>query len=136
LPTAISGGGYGTGTSPIIAGELVILSRDQDTNSSLLAVDLQTGKTVWETPRPDVRGSFGTPIIWANEGIDEVVLAGTIKVRGYDLKTGAERWVVDGTTVFPCTTAVTGDGMLFFSRMVAWRVGFTVAALACLSGPE
>ena len=47
--------------------------------------------------------------------MDEVVLAGTLKVRGYDLKTGAERWVVEGTTGFACTTMVTGGGMLYFA---------------------
>ena len=51
LSVAISGGGYGTGTSPIMVGRLVVLDRDQDKNSSLLAVDVVTGKTVWETSR-------------------------------------------------------------------------------------
>jgi outer membrane protein assembly factor BamB len=120
LPVALSGGGYGSGTSPSIAGDLVLVNRDQDKDSSLLAVDLKTGKTVWETARPDARGSFGTPIIWKNEGVDEVVLAGSFKVKGYDLKTGSERWVVEGTAGFACPTAVTGEGMLFFA---GWSPG-------------
>ena len=40
LPVAESGGGFGSGTSPIIAGNLVILSRDHMDNSTVLAVDL------------------------------------------------------------------------------------------------
>ncbi len=120
LPVALSGGSFGTGTSPIIVGNRVLLNRDQDQGSSLLAVDLETGKTVWETPRPDAVGSFGTPIFWQNEGVDEVVLAGSLRIKGYDLKTGAERWVVDGITGFVCTTPVIGDGMLFFA---GWSPG-------------
>jgi outer membrane protein assembly factor BamB len=120
MELAFSGGGYGSGTSPIIAGKLVILNRDQDRDSSLLAVDLQTGKTVWETPRPDAVGSFGTPIIWNNEGVQEVVLAGSLRIKGYDLQTGRERWVVDGISGFVCTTPVVGAGMLFFA---AWSPG-------------
>src|SRR5882724_6189908 len=50
LPVALSLGGYGTATSPLIAGNLVVVSRDRDERSSLLAVDLRTGKKVWETP--------------------------------------------------------------------------------------
>src|SRR5207249_11502552 len=58
LPVADSGGGFGSGTSPIIVGDLVILNRDQTENSSLLAVDLRTGKKVWESMRPEATGSF------------------------------------------------------------------------------
>jgi outer membrane protein assembly factor BamB len=120
LSVAFSGGGFGSGTSPIIAGKLVLLNRDQDRDSSLLAVDLETGKTVWETPRPDARGSFGTPIVWHNAGVDEVVLAGSLCLKGFDLKTGVERWVVQGITGFVCTTPVVGGGLLYFA---AWSPG-------------
>src|SRR5262249_11490669 len=44
LPVAQSGGSFGTGTSPILVGNRVILNRDQEQNSSLLALDLATGK--------------------------------------------------------------------------------------------
>jgi outer membrane protein assembly factor BamB len=69
LPVALSGGSYGSGTSPIIAGNRVLVNRDQDQNSSLLALDLDTGKTAWETARPDAVGGIGTPIIWENDGV-------------------------------------------------------------------
>jgi outer membrane protein assembly factor BamB len=120
LPVAISGGSYGTGTSPIISGDLVVLNRDQDLNSSLLAVSLRTGKTVWETPRPEATGSFGTPIVWKNSGADELVVPGSLRLKGYDLKTGHENWVMAGLTAFSCTTPVTGDGLLYFA---AWCPG-------------
>ena len=63
LPVASSGGGFGTGTSPVIAAKRVLLNRDQDQDSSLLALDLRTGKILWEAARPDAYGSFGTPIL-------------------------------------------------------------------------
>ena len=120
LPVALSGGGFGTGTSPIIAGKAVILNRDQDQNSSLLAVSLADGKTIWEAPRPDASGSFGTPIVWNNDGTPEIVTPGSIRLKGYDLKTGSERWMFEGVTPFACTTPVVGDGLLFFA---AWSPG-------------
>jgi len=120
LPVAVSAGNYGSGTSPIIHGNKILLNRDQDGNSSLLALDVTTGKTLWETARPDAVGSFGTPIVWNNKGIDEVVLAGTLRLKGYELKNGKERWLVDGLTGFACTTPVTGEGMLFFA---GWSPG-------------
>jgi outer membrane protein assembly factor BamB len=120
LPVALSGGGYGTTASPLIAGNLVVVNRDQDEGSSLLAVDLRTGKTAWETPRPDAHGSFGTPILWRNNGVEEVITPGSLRLKGYALKTGVEDWLVQGTAAFACTTPVAGDGLLFFA---AWTDG-------------
>jgi outer membrane protein assembly factor BamB len=120
LPVALSGGSFGSGTSPVIAGNLVILNRDQDTNSSLLAVDVETGKTVWEAPRPEASGSFGTPIIWENEGVEQVVTPGCVRLKGYELRSGKEHWMVTGVTCFACTTPVIGEGLLFFA---GWAPG-------------
>jgi len=120
LPVAQTSGGFGSGTSPVIAGGLVIVNRDQIRGCSLLAVDLKTGEKVWETERPDVTQSFGTPIFWKNDGADEVVMSGSLNLKGYDLKTGAERWTLGGMPSFTCTTPVLGDGLLYFA---GWAPG-------------
>jgi outer membrane protein assembly factor BamB len=120
MPVAMSGGSFGSGTSPIIVRDLVILNRDLDQNSTLIALDVKTGKKVWETPRSEAHGSFGTPIIWRNNGADEVIAPGSIRLKAYDLKNGSERWFVDGVPVLACTTPVTGDGLLYFA---GWAPG-------------
>jgi len=120
LPVALSGGSYGSGTSPVIMGDRVILNRDQAVNSSLLALSLNTGKTLWETPRPEFGGGFGTPVLWHNERADEVVMPGSVRLKAYDLKTGRERWMVEGVASFVCTTPVIGDNQLYFA---AWSPG-------------
>ena len=120
LPQLISAGRYGTGTSPIIVGGRLLLSRDQHELSSLLALDLATGKKLWETPRFDSTGSFGTPAHWRNNSVDEIVLAGPGRLRGYDLGSGAERWLIEGITNYVCTTPVVADGALIFA---AWSSG-------------
>lgn len=120
LPLALSLGGYGTASCPLIAHGLVIVSHDRDDASSLVAVDLRTGKRVWQAARPDSYGSFGTPIVWRNGHEDEVVVPGSLKLKGYDLKTGHENWTVSGVAPFACTTPVEGEGMVFFA---AWSDG-------------
>jgi len=120
LSLAQSGGKFGSGTSPVIVGDLVILNRDQYQYSSLLAVDLATGRIRWETPRAEAAGSFGTPVLWRNAGEPQVVLAGTAQLRGYALADGAERWLVNGVTNTVCTSAVIGDAFLYFA---AWSPG-------------
>lgn len=120
LPLALSAGGYGTASSPLIAGNLVIVNRDQNEGSSLLAVNLRTGQTAWEIPRPDAHGSFGTPILWRNSGQEEVVIPGSLRLKGYAVATGSEDWVIQGVAAFACTTPVVGDGVLFYA---AWSNG-------------
>jgi outer membrane protein assembly factor BamB len=120
LPVADTAGGFGSGGSPMLAGNLVLVNRDMVQNSSVLAVDLRTGKQAWQTARPDVTQSYSTPIVWRNNGVEEAVISGSLKLKGYDLKTGAERWSLDGMPSFTCTTAVVGDGLLFFA---GWSPG-------------
>jgi outer membrane protein assembly factor BamB len=120
LPLALSLGGYGTAASPLIAGNRVVVSCDRDEGSSLLALDLRTGKKIWETARPDSHGGFGSPIAWKNADVDEVVVAGSLRLKGYALSTGEEDWMVEGITAYPCTTPVAGGGLLYFA---AWTDG-------------
>lgn len=120
LPVAESGGKFGTGTSPVIAGDRVLLNRDVYQGSALLCLDLATGRKRWETPRPEAAGSFGTPVVWDTAGERQVVVAGTAQLKGYDLATGEERWVVRGIAGVVCTTPVVGDGLLYFG---AWSPG-------------
>ena len=120
LPLALSGGSYGSGTSPVIFKNRVLLNRDQELNSSILAVDLATGSRLWETPRPTFGGSFGTPVVWQNKGRDEVVLPGSTFLKGYNVADGNEVWSVGGISAFVCTTPVLGDDMLYFA---GWSPG-------------
>ena len=122
-PTAQTAGSFGSGASPVIVDGLVLVNRDQLATCSLLAVDLKTGKKVWETSRPDVSQSFGTPIFWKNGKDHEVVMSGSFKMKAYDLKTGAERWSLAGMPSFTCTTPVLGSGMLYFAGWAPGKSG-------------
>lgn len=120
LPVARTEGNFGSGTSPLLLADRVILNRDVAGGSSILALDLKTGRTLWETPRPDSPTSYGSPILWEHDGIREVVVAGSLSMKAYDPATGAERWVVRGLPSYSCTTPVIGDGLLFFA---GWAPG-------------
>jgi outer membrane protein assembly factor BamB len=120
LPIAQSFGGFGTGTSPIVADGLVVLNRDLITNSYILAVDTHTGMTAWKTDRPDFYTSWSSPIVWEHDATKEVVVPGALRLKAYDLKTGAERWTVRGLPAATCTSPVVGEGLLF---VAAWSSG-------------
>ncbi|MBI4660569.1 MAG: PQQ-binding-like beta-propeller repeat protein [Verrucomicrobia bacterium] len=77
-------------------------------------MDPRTGRTLWETPRPDFASSYATPTLWKRGGSEDVVLAGSVRLVGYNLKDGQERWWARGLeAVSVCPTPVVGDGHLY-----------------------
>ena len=111
---------FGTGVSPILVGDLLILNRDQDLGSELLALDKRTGKTVWRTDRSEFRRGFATPFVWRHEGVEELIVPGALWLKSYDLKDGSERWTFSGTSRVPCSSPTAGDGLLFSA---SWNIG-------------
>jgi outer membrane protein assembly factor BamB len=106
----------GSGTSPIFAGERVVLCCDQQGGKSfLLAADAATGKTLWQTPRPLAVSSYTTPVLWKRGGgAEDIVVSGSLKVTGYNPADGTERWSTGGTeAVSVCPTPVVGNGRLY-----------------------
>lgn len=94
LPTPITG--HGASSSPVLAGDLVLLLCDQDVASYLLALDKKSGRLRWRQERPDFRRGFSTPLPWPAQNPDSVVIAGTLRLAAYSLADGSERWRVHG----------------------------------------
>jgi outer membrane protein assembly factor BamB len=120
LPTVRQGGDFGSGASPIIVGDVVVVNRDQGKGSELIAVNLKTGKIAWHADRADLSSGYSTPVVWKGKSGEEIVLPGYTQLRAYDLKTGKEIWRVAGLPAATCTTPVLGDGLLFFA---GWAPG-------------
>lgn len=111
---------FGTGASPILAGGNVIIVSDQDVGGYLLAVDAHTGAEVWRKDRSEFRRSFSSPFLWKHDGMEELVVAGSIWVRSYDVKDGRERWSSHGMARVSNATPTAGEGMLIVS---SWNIG-------------
>lgn len=107
---------FGSGTSPIIVDDRVILVQDHDSDSFLLAVNKETGKTLWKTDRSEFPRNFSNPVIWKVDGKKQIVVAATLRVVGYDFQTGEELWTVRGLSRSVCTTPTVGpDNTLYVS---------------------
>ncbi|MDZ4685082.1 MAG: PQQ-binding-like beta-propeller repeat protein [Planctomycetaceae bacterium] len=112
---------FGAGSSPIIVGDKVILAQDHDTDSFVMALDKRTGETRWNTDRSEFFRNYCTPVLWDNAGRRQIVLAGTLRVVGYDLETGREAWTVRGIARTVCMTPTVGDdGTLY---VAGWSAG-------------
>lgn len=105
----------GSGTSPALLGGRLVLNCDVEEGKSFLAAyDPATGKELWRTERAGFQSGYTTPIRWQRDGRDEVVVVGSLKVVGYNLSDGKERWSIGGTeAVSVAPTPVLGDGQLY-----------------------
>lgn len=119
MPVANTAMDFGTGVSPIVADGVVVLVRDTQTDSKIVAVDLASGKLKWEKPRA-TGTAFCTPTIWDTPSGKQVVVAGTGRMIGYDLASGDEVWSVAGMPSSCCTSPMAADGMLFYA---GWSPG-------------
>jgi outer membrane protein assembly factor BamB len=105
---------YGTASSPMLAGDLLVLQHDGDsTNAQIIAFAPSTGKTVWESPRPLAGDCYSTPMVWQHDGIAELMVQGKGRVAAYDLQEGHLKWWVRGWGFSALTTPVAGEGILF-----------------------
>ena len=104
----------GPGSSPFIYKDLLILHFDGSDEQYVVAMNKNTGDTVWRTDRTvdyddvdpetgkihregDLRKAFSTPIIADVEGRDVLVSLGSMALYGYDPTSGEELWRVDFT---------------------------------------
>lgn len=89
----------GPGSSPVVWQDRVILHLDGTDRQSVAALDLATGKVLWETPRsgelhPEgmMKKAFCTPLILEQGERVEVISPGANHVYGYDPRDGRELW--------------------------------------------
>ena len=121
----------GSGTSPaMLDGKLVLNCDVEEGKSFLAAFEPATGKELWRTSRAQFMSGYTTPIRWQREGRDEVVIVGSLRVIGYNLGDGKERWAIGGTeAVSVAPTPVIGEGQLYVmsrsmsgSKLPSWAL--------------
>ena len=117
---------HGAGTSPVLAGDRLLLNCDQDVDSFLLAVDKRSGETLWRTERTNFRRGFSTPLPYPVEAPREVIVSGTLRLIAYDLSTGKENWSVTGLANEMVTSPISGSGFIF---VAGWTPGSGVSRM-------
>jgi outer membrane protein assembly factor BamB len=101
--------GFGEGSSPALHDDTLIVNRDNEDNSFIIALDKNTGKTLWKKPREE-HTSWSTPLIIERDGKAQAVVTATGKTRSYDVASGDMLWECGGLTrnVIPCPVADAG----------------------------
>lgn len=94
---------WGYGSSPIIYRDRVILHCGPGERAFLTAIELATGKTLWEKDEQykgkkglDDVGSWSTPVVAKVDGKDQIIHATATRVNGYDIQSGDIIWWCEG----------------------------------------
>jgi outer membrane protein assembly factor BamB len=97
---------WGYASSPVILGEKVILSCGPGKRTFMTALDLESGKTLWETPedltvatvkhKEPYVGTWATPVIAKVDGQTQIIVNMPTRVVAYDPADGKVIWWCEG----------------------------------------
>lgn len=122
---------FGTGSSPALIGNNLVIVSDNEKQQYIAAFDKQTGKQVWRTNRSlgnkGMQSGWVTPYVWRHALRTEIVTVGPTVAVSYDLA-GKELWRLSGMCPAPIPMPFAYDGLLYIdggrgSSMFAVRPG-------------
>ncbi len=108
--------GVGTGVSPVLAGDRVVILADQDEGekSFIAAVSTLDGKIAWKTSRKNAL-TWTTPLVLKVGDRMQIIVPSTEDVMAYDASNGKEIWKTEGLDSNVVHTPVAGHGMVYVS---------------------
>jgi len=112
----ISTEGVGSGVSPLLFEDKIIILADQDEgqNSFMAAISTSDGKIAWKVAR-QAQVSWTVPVILDVNKQPQMIVSGTENLIAYDPRTGKEIWKTEGVGGNSVHTPVFGHGMVFVS---------------------
>lgn len=102
---------WGPASSPIIWKDLVILQCDTQTDSFIIALNADTGETVWKTDRDEIP-SWGTPTVAVTAKGEELIANASNFIRAYDPRSGKELWRLGRSSKITAPTPIFADDVL------------------------
>jgi outer membrane protein assembly factor BamB len=110
---------HGSGGSPVLADGKLFIVCDGSSQPFVAAVDTETGKLAWKTPRSveaRVNHSFATPVLAKVEGKTQVLAPGPDHLAAYDPANGVELWRVQATGWSVVPQPVIGHGLVIYNH--------------------
>ena len=113
--------GHGEGSSPVLFEDLVAINWDHEEQSFVVVLDKLTGEEVWRRDRDEVT-SWSSPIVVTIDDRPQLVVCGTSRVRGYDLKSGDVVWECGGMSGNVVASPVFANGLLYVGSSYEKRI--------------
>lgn len=117
----------GTGTSPILYENLLIIQCDEENGAAsfIVALDKNTGQEVWRTPRK-VQVSWATPVLVSTAKRPELITSGSESIIAYDPATGKELWRHKGVESNAIPSPVANQEMVFISAGFPAKIAMAI----------
>jgi outer membrane protein assembly factor BamB len=100
---------HGAGGSPVLAGDLVLLTRDQAPGAEVLALSKKDGALVWRAPLKERKAgpmaAHSSPVIWK----DQALIHGLGELVSLNVKDGSRLWWVSAYTSGTSTPVIAGN---------------------------
>ena len=106
---------WGSGASPVLIGDRLVFAQDDDLNSFVICLDAKTGTENWRTARPEMLAGYALPVVCEVKGRKDLVIAGSGKLKGYDLDTGKEIWNCNSLLRTIMTSPVVRDDLIYIA---------------------
>ncbi len=111
----------GPGSSPVLWEDLLVCHYDGFDYQYVVALDKQSGDTVWKTARPtdfgtndgDKKKAYATPIVIDVDGRAQLISPTSMGTFAYDVRTGKELWRVRYPEFSTANRPIYRDGLLF-----------------------
>ncbi|MEY4938536.1 MAG: hypothetical protein RIQ93_271 [Verrucomicrobiota bacterium] len=113
LPVPKTFQNQGTGTSPVLIDNKLIVFLQLGNDSRLLALDPANGAELWAAPMPVHNNTYSTPVTWQENGQSFVGLACAARFTAFRVGDGQESWWINEIGYQACSTPVVlGDRIL------------------------
>ncbi|MBA62818.1 MAG: serine/threonine protein kinase [Planctomycetaceae bacterium] len=106
---------WGPAMSPTLYKDKVIFLQDDDLNPAIVALNKSTGKVEWRDDRSDQAVNYSHPVICRTDTGDEIVVAGTGMLIGYNPDNGERKWHARVLLRNIKTTPVVEAGVIYIS---------------------
>lgn len=104
--------GFGEGSSPLLFSDSIVINWDHEGADFVAVFDKKTGAERWRKER-DEPTNWSTPVGLTHNGVAQVVISATNRIRSYALATGEVLWECGGMTTNVIPTPTVGHGMVF-----------------------
>jgi len=106
---------HGFSSCPVLFEDLVIVNGDHDGESYVVALDQETGKQVWKTPRKHGIRSYATPIIRDIDGRTQMVFSGSKRIVSMNPRDGSFHWIYEGPTEQFVASMIYDEGLFYMT---------------------
>lgn len=103
---------FGEGSSPALHGNTLVINWDHEGEDFIVAMDKNSGKELWRQKR-DEPTNWSTPLIIKHDGVEQVIVSSTNRIRSYELSTGKVIWECGGMTTNVIPTPIADFGMVY-----------------------